>query len=90
MARKLYWNEDILKLLGKIELKLAEGRDVQTACRAVVVSDVTYHNWRRIFGGMARSQLSELRNLEKESARLKMIVAQSLGARNHLPTFSPF
>lgn len=55
---------------------LAEGGDVQSACRAVGVSDATYYNWRRRFGGMARSQLSELRSLEKESARLKKIVAE--------------
>jgi len=75
MARKRYSDEDILKLLREIEVKLAEGSDVQTACRAVGVSDATYYSWRRRFGGMARSQLSELRGLEKENARLKRIVA---------------
>ena len=76
MARKRYSDEDILKLLREIELKLAEGSDVQTACRAVGVSDASYYNWRRRFGGRARSQLSELRGLEKENARLKKIVAE--------------
>ena len=76
MARKRSSDEDILKLLREIELKMAEGGDVQSACRAVGVSDATYCNWRRRFGGMARSQLSELRNLEKENARLKKIVAE--------------
>jgi len=76
MARKRYSDEDILKLLREIELKIAGGSDVQTACRAVGVSDATYYNWRRRFGGMARSQLWELRNLEKENARLKKIVAE--------------
>ena len=76
MARKRYSDEDILKLLREIELKLAEGSDVQAACRAVGVSDASYYNWRRRFGGMARSQLSELRGLEKENARLKKIVAE--------------
>ncbi len=76
MARKRYSDEDILKLLREIEVKLAEGVDLQTACRAVGVSDATYYNWRRRFGGMGRSQLSELRNLEKENARLKKIVAE--------------
>ena len=31
---------------------------------------------RRRFGGMGRSQLAELRSLEKENARLKKIVAE--------------
>lgn len=76
MARKRYSDEDILKLLREIELKLAEGSDVQTSCRSVGVSDATYYNWRRRFGGMGRSKLSEFRDLEKENARLKKIVAE--------------
>ena len=46
-----------------------------TACRAAGVSDATYYNWRKKFGGMGRSQLSELKALEKENQRLKKIVA---------------
>ncbi len=76
MARKRYSDEDILKLLREDELKLADGDDVRTACRGVGVSDATYYNWRRRFGGMGKSQLSELRSLEKENARLKKIVAE--------------
>jgi putative transposase len=76
MARKRYSDEDILKLLREIELRLAEGSDVQSACRGVGVSDATYYNWRRRFGGMGKSQLSELRTLEKENARLKKVVAE--------------
>ena len=39
MARKRHSDEDILKLLREIELHLAGGADVATACRAVGVSD---------------------------------------------------
>lgn len=76
MARKRYSDEGILKLLREIELKLSEGSDVQSACRGVGVSDATYYNWRKRFGGMGRSQLSQLRALEKENGRLKKIVAE--------------
>ena len=75
MARKRYSDEDILKLLREIELNLAAGSDVATACRSVGVSDATYYNWRKRFGGMGKSQLSELKALEKENSRLKKIVA---------------
>jgi hypothetical protein len=75
MARERHSDEDILKLLREIELKLAEGGGVQSACRSVGVSDATYDNWRNRFGGMGKSQLAELRSLEKENARLKKIVA---------------
>ena len=75
MARKRYSDEDVLKLLREIEVHLAGGADVATACRAEGVSDATYYNWRKKFGGMGRSQLSELKALEKENQRLKKIVA---------------
>ena len=76
MARKRHSDEDILKLLREIEVKLANGSDVQSACRGVGISDATYYNWRKRFGGMGRSQLSEMRSLEKENTRLKKIVAE--------------
>ncbi len=76
MARKRHSDEDILKLLREIELKLTAGDDVATACRGVGISDATYYNWRKRFGGMGRSQLSELKSLAKENARLKKIVAE--------------
>lgn len=76
MARKRYTDEDILKLLREIEVNLASGVDVPTACRSVGISDGTYYNWRKRFGGMGRSQLSEFKSLEKENNRLKKIVAE--------------
>ena len=76
MARKRHSDEDVLNLLREIELKLSGGSDVASACRSVGISDATYYNWRRRFGGMGRSQLSEIKSLEKENARLKKIVAE--------------
>ncbi len=75
MARKRYSDEDILRLLREIEVHLAGGADVATACRVAGVSDAMYYNWRKKFGGIGRSQLSELKALEKENQRLKKIVA---------------
>ena len=76
MARKRHSDEDTLKLLREIELKLAIGSDAASACRGVGISDATYHNWRKRFGGLGRSQLSEMRSLEKEHVRLNKIVAE--------------
>ena len=76
MARKRHSDEEVLKLLREVELKLTAGDDVASACRSVGISDATYYNWRKRFGGMGRSQLSELKNLAKENARLKKIVAE--------------
>ena len=76
MARKRHSDEDVLKLLRQIEPKLTAGDDVASACPSVGISDATYYNWRKRFGGMGRSQLSEMKSLEKKNARLKKIVAE--------------
>jgi putative transposase len=75
MARKRHSDEDILNLLRQIELDLNSGSDVTTACRKAGISDATYYTWRKRYGGMAKSQLQEMKALEKENARLKRIVA---------------
>ena len=75
MARKRYSDEDVLKPLRQIELGLASGNSVAMACRSAGVSDATYYNWRRKYGGMGKSQLQQLKGLEKEITRLKRIVA---------------
>jgi putative transposase len=82
VARKRHSDEDIVKLLREIEVRLASGSDVSTACRAAGISDATYYTWRKKFGGMARSQLSEMKALEKENQRLKKIVADLCGRVN--------
>ena len=38
------------------------------------MSDKTYYYWRKKFGGMVRSHLSEMRALKKENECLKKIV----------------
>ena len=75
MSRKRHSEEDILRLLREIELSLASGSDVASACRSAGVSDATYFKWRKRFGGMGKSQLAELKSLQKENERLKKIVA---------------
>lgn len=76
MARKRYSDEDILRLLREIELSLASGSDVATASRTAGVNDATYYTWRKRFGGMGRSEMANLKALQKENDRLKKIVAE--------------
>lgn len=42
MARKRYSDEDVLRLLKKIEVHLSSGMDVVSACRHAGISDKTY------------------------------------------------
>ena len=75
MARKRFSDEDILKVLRQVEVELSSGNDIKTACRSAGISDATYYTWRKRYGGMGRSQLQEMKTLEKENQRLKKIVA---------------
>ena len=76
MARKRYSDEDALKILHGIDVHLHDGFDVVSSCLKAGISDKTYYYWRKKFGGMGRSQLSEMRALKKENERLKKIVAE--------------
>ena len=75
-ARKRYSDEDALKVLREIDVHLHEGLDVVSSCRKAGISDKTYYYWRKKFGGMGRSQLSEMRALRKENERLKKILTE--------------
>ena len=57
MARERYSDEGVLNLLRQGELSLASGSSVETACRSAGISDATYYNWRKRYGGMGKSQL---------------------------------
>jgi len=57
IARKRYSDEDLLILLRQIELSLASGSSIESACWSAGISDATYYNWRKRYGGMAKSQL---------------------------------
>lgn len=57
-------------------LKQAEGGiQVEEVCRKMGISDATFYNWKKKYGGVGVSELRRLRQLEEENARLKQIVA---------------
>lgn len=52
-----------------------EGTPVAEVCRKAGISQATYFNWKKKFGGMLPSEVKRLRQLEEENGRLKRIVA---------------
>ncbi|MED7679752.1 transposase, partial [Rhodobacteraceae bacterium IMCC15231] len=54
---------------------LHDGLDFVNACRKAGISDKSYYYWRKKFGSLSRSQVSEMKSLKKENERLKKIVA---------------
>ena len=57
-------------------LKQAEvGTSVEEVCRKMGISDATFYNWRKKYGGLGPSELRKLKQLEEENAKLKRLVA---------------
>jgi putative transposase len=73
--RKNYTAEQIIIKLCEAEVLLGQGKNVKEACRALEISEQTYYRWRREYGGLNTTQAKKLKELEKENARLKRLVA---------------
>jgi len=52
-----------------------EGTAVGEICRKTGISEATYYNWRKKYGGLMPSEMKRLRQLEEENGKLKKIVA---------------
>ena len=76
MARKRYTAEEIIGKLREAEVHLAQGETVGQVVRRLGVSEQSYYRWRREYGGMRVDQAKRLKELERENARLKRLVAE--------------
>ena len=75
MKRKRHTPEQIIRKLREAEALLSGGATITEVCRGFGVSETTYHRWPNQYGGMKADDAKRLRELEKENARLKRIVA---------------
>ena len=75
MPRKGYTIEQIISKLREAEVLLGQGQTVGDVCRSFNISEQTYYRWRKEYGGMRTDQVRRLKELEKENARLKKLVA---------------
>ncbi len=75
MARKVFTAEEIISKLREAEVLLSQGQPLTTICRGLAISEQTYYRWRKEYGGMRTDQAHRLKELEKENARLKKLVA---------------
>jgi putative transposase len=73
--KKRHTPEQIVRKLRQADEKLASGASVPEVARELGVSEATYHRWRNRYGGMNPNEMKRLKELEKENARLKKLVA---------------
>jgi len=75
MPKKRFSPEQIVTLLRQIEVTMAQGKSAQIACREAGISEQSYYRWRKEYGGLELDQAKRMKDLEKENARLKRLVA---------------
>jgi putative transposase len=71
MKKTRYTEEQIAFALKQTET----GTRVEEVCRKMGISEATFYNWKKKFGGMGVTELRRLRQLEEENHRLKRLVA---------------
>jgi putative transposase len=71
MKRSQFSDQQIAFVLRQAD----EGTAIAEVCRKVGISEATYYNWRKKFGGLMPSEMRRLKQLEEENGKLKRIVA---------------
>jgi len=76
-TRKRHTPEQVVRKLTQADRLLADGKDVADVCRQLQVSEQTYYRWRNQFGGLKADDAKRLKELEKENATLKRLLADA-------------
>lgn len=72
--KKRFTEEQIIGFLREAD----SGVPVKELCRKHGFSDASYYLWRSKFGGMNVPDAKRLKELERENARLKKLLAESM------------
>jgi len=75
VKRKKHTPEQIVKKLREAEMELGKGATVADVSRRLAVSEQTYYRWKQQYGGGQADQQVKVKELERQNARLKKIVA---------------
>jgi putative transposase len=76
-TRKRHSPEQVVRKLIRADRMLAEGKAVADVCRELQVSEPTYYRWRNQFGGLKADDAKRLKDLERENATLKRLLADA-------------
>ena len=75
MSRERHSVEQIVQKLREAEVELAKDRTIAEVCKQLGITDQTYYRWRKEYGSLKMDQARRLKELERENARLKRLVA---------------
>jgi len=71
MKRSKFTEGQIAFVLRQAE----EGTAVAEVCRKAGISEATFYNWKKKYGGLMPSEMKRLKQLEEENQRLRRLVA---------------
>ena len=71
MKKSRFTEAQIVSALKKQEA----GISTREICRELGVTEATFYNWKKKYGGLGVSELRRLKSLEEENSRLKKLVA---------------
>lgn len=71
MKKSKFTEEQIAFALRQVE----GGTAVSETCRKMGISEATFYNWKKKYGGLGVTELRRLRQLEEENRKLKQLVA---------------
>jgi transposase-like protein len=69
--------EQIVNKLRQAEVLLAQGQTIPQVSKGLGITEQTYYRWRKEFGGVKTDQAKRLKELERENARLKRLLADA-------------
>jgi hypothetical protein len=56
-------------------VQLAHGKSIALTCKDAAISEQSSSRWRKEYGGLQIEQARRLKDLERENARLRRLVA---------------
>ena len=74
MKGKTHSTEEIIRILREVD----GGETAQAICREHNISEQTFYRWKKKYGAMELADAKRLKELEKENAELKKMLAESM------------
>ena len=74
MPQKRHTVDQIVAELRKADVEFGEGKKVPEVCKLLEIFERTYYRWGQKYSGTKPEMAKQLKAMEKENARLKMMV----------------
>jgi len=76
MTRKRHRPEEVVAKLREADEAIAQGKSLDDVVKALGISLTSFYRWRAEYGFTDRDAVKRMKELERENARLKRLVAE--------------